>query len=177
MKFQSFKCKFVSMPVDDIYAELKGVTKLHAKHELICRTLATWHLNLAQNTTQLAILDETADILNNRHKLLTDTLALRPNDPAVLCHLQREIRAMEMQVDILIREIADISLCRKQIDLDNALNFLHQHICHQKELANVELATLDAHQLDGEHRIAWRTFLHMNQQQQQMARAIDGGGK
>jgi len=36
-------------------------------------------LFLFKNSTQLDILDETAENLNGRHKLLTDMLALRPS--------------------------------------------------------------------------------------------------
>uniref|UniRef100_A0A183BJ66 Uncharacterized protein n=1 Tax=Globodera pallida TaxID=36090 RepID=A0A183BJ66_GLOPA len=159
MSFNNDECKLVSKPIDEICDELNGVNKLKTRHELLCRTLASWKLGMEQNSSQLNILDETAEILSDRHKCVVNMLASKSTNPALLNRLQRETQAMELQVGIWLREISDVSIERKKLELEHALEFSHQNRGLQRCETNVELAKMDADFLYRKHRKVWRKFL------------------
>ncbi|KAL3082569.1 hypothetical protein niasHT_030583 [Heterodera trifolii] len=167
MSFNDFECKIVTKPIDDICNELNGVNKLKSRHELLCQTLASWKLGMEQNNSQLNILNETAQILNARHKSVVEMLASKSADPAMLTRLQREIHAMELQVDIWLREISDVSNEREKLQMQHAFEFSHQNQHLQRNAANFELAKMDADFLCRKHCKMWHEFLTNEQEQKE----------
>jgi hypothetical protein len=96
-------------------------------------------LSTFQNDAQFEILNETARALRSRNKMLKDLLSKRPGiienfflnfetflvDPESVQRLQREINAIQIQVDIWIREISEIRENREQLDVSSK-NFFSQ---------------------------------------------------
>ena len=167
-KFQSY---------DDIQKEIKGLKLLYAKHDILCRLLATWKSNIQQNNSQLEILNDMAMSLSGRHKMLTDTLALRPHDPEILLRLKNEFNAVETQVDIWIRELMEIHDDRMILDVNNGFEFVQMRSRLQKSLTNIELAHIDLENLQKQHHSIWKKFLTVNnnkkQQQKQQFVVVD----
>uniref|UniRef100_A0A915DPP2 Uncharacterized protein n=1 Tax=Ditylenchus dipsaci TaxID=166011 RepID=A0A915DPP2_9BILA len=165
----SFKYNLVPkfQSCEDIRNELKSIKGLCAKHELLCRSFASWRSSIEQNDSQLDILNRTAASLRNRHKMLAEALALRPKEPALLIRLQREISAVESQVNIFIRELTDISDDRSKVDLKHALEFIHLRSNLQRSMTNIELAHIDIDVMQRSHHKLWKKFLVSDEEEQE----------
>ncbi|KAH7731895.1 hypothetical protein AAVH_00793 [Aphelenchoides avenae] len=138
---------------DDIQDELNG---LCAAHELLFHSLAKWRLSVEQNDAQLEILNDTAAALRSRQKMLTDMLALKPGDPEIMSRLRREIRAVQTQVAVWIRELAEITGNRTELDIE----FIQLHSKLQRSMTSIEIAHFDLDALETQHRNMWKKFLY-----------------
>ncbi|KAL3125166.1 hypothetical protein niasHT_000519 [Heterodera trifolii] len=72
---------------------------------------------------------------------------------------------MELQVDIWLREISDVSNEREKLQMEYAFEFSHQNQQLQRNVANVELAKMDADFLCRKHCKMWHEFLADEQEQ------------
>ncbi|KAI1701864.1 hypothetical protein Ddc_17372 [Ditylenchus destructor] len=147
---------------EDIRNELNGIKHLCVKHEHLCRSFAKWKSYIEQNDCQLEILNKTAASLRSRHKMLRDALAMRPKDPSILTRLERDICAVEAQVNVFIRELTEINDDRTKLDMKHAMEFIHLRTSMQRSMTNIELAHMDVDKLQNKHRRLWRQFLHSN---------------
>jgi chromosome segregation ATPase len=136
--------------------ELHLIKSLCAKHEMLCCAFAKWKSDIEQNDAQLEILNETALALRNRHKVLTDMLTNKSGNPDLLNQLQREISAVETQVDIWIRELADINDDRMRLDIE----FIKLRTQLLSSMTNIEIAQLDLDSMERRHKDMWKNFLY-----------------
>uniref|UniRef100_A0AC34GS07 Uncharacterized protein n=1 Tax=Panagrolaimus sp. ES5 TaxID=591445 RepID=A0AC34GS07_9BILA len=142
---------------ENLKDELHLIKSLCAKHEMLCCAFAKWKSDIEQNDAQLEILNETAVALRNRHKVLTDMLTNKPgNPPDLLNQLQREISAVETQVDIWIRELADINDDRMRLDIE----FIKLRTQLLSSMTNIEIAQLDLDSMERRHKDMWKNFLY-----------------
>lgn len=144
----------------DIQDELKTIKQLCAKHEKLCLCFSRWKTNVEQNDAQLQILNETATSLRYRHKMLTEMISLKPTEPEVLEKLQKEIKAVEDQVDIWIRELSEINEVRTHLDIE----FIQLKAKLQRSMTNIEIAHLDFDTIEENHRLIWKKFLYNTRQ-------------
>ncbi|KAK0417430.1 hypothetical protein QR680_013004 [Steinernema hermaphroditum] len=142
-------------PTADVREELNAIKKLCAKHELLCCAFAKWRDDIDQNEAQLEILNSSASSLRQRHRALSERLADKPADPALLLSIQKEIRSIERQVDTWIREIAAISDARTKLDIE----FVQLRGKLQRSVTNIEIANIDFEKLERNHRDKWKSFL------------------
>ncbi|CAD5214996.1 unnamed protein product [Bursaphelenchus okinawaensis] len=141
---------------DDMRNELNAIKKLCAKHERLYRKFSSWKNSIAKNDCQLEILNDTAAVLRARQEILAETLALRRGNPELLQQLQKDIQAVENQVDIWMRDLAEISSDRTNLDIE-----LIQLRCKlQRSMTNIELAHIDFEMIEEQHRDIWRRFLY-----------------
>uniref|UniRef100_A0AC35TIG5 Uncharacterized protein n=1 Tax=Rhabditophanes sp. KR3021 TaxID=114890 RepID=A0AC35TIG5_9BILA len=144
----------------DIQDELATIKQLCAKHEVLCLSFNRWKAHVEQNDAQLEILNDTATSLRFRHKMLADMLAVKPNESEVLEKLQKEIRAVESQVDIWIRELSEINEVRTHLDME----FIKLRSKLQRSMTNIEIAHLDFDKIEKHHRDIWKKFLYNTRQ-------------
>uniref|UniRef100_A0A1I8A2R8 Uncharacterized protein n=1 Tax=Steinernema glaseri TaxID=37863 RepID=A0A1I8A2R8_9BILA len=107
------------------------------------------------NEAQLEILNSSASSLRQRHRALSERLADKPADPALLLSIQKEMRSIERQVDTWIREIAAISDARTKLDIE----FIQLRSKLQRSVTNIEIANIDFDKLERSHREKWKSFL------------------
>uniref|UniRef100_A0A914D907 Uncharacterized protein n=1 Tax=Acrobeloides nanus TaxID=290746 RepID=A0A914D907_9BILA len=148
-----------SKSCEDLRVELDTIKSLCAKHESLCTNFEKWKSKLEQNDAQFEILNETARALRSRNKMLKDLLSKRP-DPESVQRLQREINAIQIQVDIWIREISEIRENREQLDVEFAK--LRSQL--QRSMTNLQIAHLDIEAIERHHQERWRNFLYKSQQ-------------
>ncbi|KAE9550694.1 hypothetical protein FO519_006095 [Halicephalobus sp. NKZ332] len=143
---------------DDIQEELKLIKSLCAKHELLCSAFSKWKSDVEQNDAQLEILNETSIALKDRHKVLTDMLSRSSavTSPDLLQQLQREISAVETQVDIWIKELAEINGDRTRLDIE----FIKLRSQLKYSKTNIGIAQLDLETMERRHREMWKKFLY-----------------
>uniref|UniRef100_A0A7E4WC89 Uncharacterized protein n=1 Tax=Panagrellus redivivus TaxID=6233 RepID=A0A7E4WC89_PANRE len=143
---------------DNVKDELNLIKSLCVKHEMLCCAFSKWKNDIEQNDAQLEILNETAVALRNRHKVLTEMLTHSPvlASPELLNQLQREISAVETQVDIWIRELAEINDDRTRLDIE----FVKLRSQLQKSMTNIEIAQLDFETMERRHCDMWKNFLY-----------------
>uniref|UniRef100_A0AC34QGQ9 Uncharacterized protein n=1 Tax=Panagrolaimus sp. JU765 TaxID=591449 RepID=A0AC34QGQ9_9BILA len=142
----------------DLNDELEIIKFLCEKHRMLCRAFEKWKSDIEQNDAQLEILNETSIALRNRHKILTEMLNQRPvaSSPELLQQLQREISAVEAQVDIWIKELAEINGDRTRLDIE----FIKLRSQLQYSMTNTEIAQLDLETMERRHREMWKKFLY-----------------
>uniref|UniRef100_A0A0N4Z2M3 Nsp1_C domain-containing protein n=1 Tax=Parastrongyloides trichosuri TaxID=131310 RepID=A0A0N4Z2M3_PARTI len=156
----SFSLKQKPKSCTDIQDELTTIKQLCAKHEKLCLSFNKWKSHVEQNDAQLQILNETATSLRFRHKMLTDMIAVKPTSPEVLEKLQKEIKAVEDQVDIWIRELSEINETRTHLDIE----FIQLKSKLQRSMTNIEIAHLDFDTIEKNHRNIWKKFLYNTRQ-------------
>ncbi|KAI6235686.1 hypothetical protein M3Y95_00077900 [Aphelenchoides besseyi] len=139
----------------NLHDELNEIKKLCAKHELLYRTFSSWKHAVRKNECQLEILNDTANILQARREMLVQTLALKKDDPVLLKRLQRDIRAVESQVNCWMRDLAEISGDRTKLDIE----LIKLRCKLQRSMTNIEIAHIDFEFIEAQHREIWDQFL------------------
>lgn len=81
---------------------------------------------------------------------------LRPGDDETLQKLQSEIQAVENQVDMWIRDLAEISHDRTRLDIE----WIQLRCKLQRSMTHIEMAHIDFELIEQQHRDIWRQFLY-----------------
>jgi len=143
------------IPYEDIIAEVTSFNKLFALYERMCTSVNEWKSDLEQNTSQLEILNETANVLRRRQTLIADLASLDQKNHQTLCYLHHELVLLRRQISIWVKELAAVDDDRR------ALRFKHvgklDHL--KRSITNIELAHNDFDQLDNSHGRNWSSFL------------------
>ncbi|VDM43217.1 unnamed protein product [Toxocara canis] len=143
---------------NDLRNELNCIKKICANHEALCRSFAKWKADIDENDAQLEILSETMESLRNRHRKISDQLARKPVDARTVAELQKEIQHVESQVDIWMKELAEINEARTNLDIE----FIRLRSKLQRSVTNIEVANIDFDRLERLHSDMWENFLYKN---------------
>uniref|UniRef100_A0A915AMZ9 Tektin n=1 Tax=Parascaris univalens TaxID=6257 RepID=A0A915AMZ9_PARUN len=143
---------------NDIRKELNSIKKICANHETLCRSFTKWKADIDENNAQLEILSETMESLRNRHRKIRDRLSRKPVDANTVAELQKEIEHVESQVDIWMKELAEINEARTNLDVE----FIRLRSKLQRSMTNIEVANIDFDRIERLHHDTWKNFLHKN---------------
>uniref|UniRef100_A0A0N5AHW3 Spectrin repeat-containing domain protein n=1 Tax=Syphacia muris TaxID=451379 RepID=A0A0N5AHW3_9BILA len=163
----------------DMRSELKKIKSICDNHQTLCESFAQWKKNVDevklfidilfiisnvvgedystsfQNDAQLQILNTTAALLRKRHHTICEQIKKKPIAAEEVDRLQREISYVEAEVDVWMKELAEVNDARTNLDIE----FIQLRSKLQKSMTNVEVASIDFDLLEKNHCATWKNFL------------------
>ncbi|VDN88781.1 unnamed protein product [Brugia pahangi] len=88
-----------------------------AHHKALCQSFMQWKVDIDENDAQLKILNEAAMSLRKRHENIVAQLSNGPVDGKTVIQLENEIKKIEAQVNMWIRELAEINKARTKLEV------------------------------------------------------------
>ncbi|KAM3722607.1 Uncharacterized protein ACO02O_05922 [Dirofilaria immitis] len=142
----------------DIRNELNAMKIICAHHKALCQSFMQWKIAIEENDAQLKILNEAVMSLRERHKNIVAQMFKRPADAKTIIQLEDEIRKIESQVNMWIRELIEISKARTILEV--------QFICLRSDIrlnmVNIEVANIDIDRIELNYHQMWNDLLHNN---------------
>ncbi|EFO17937.1 hypothetical protein LOAG_10562 [Loa loa] len=127
-----------------------------AHHKALCQNFLQWKVDIDENDAQLKILNEAAVSLRERHQSITAQLSKGPVDFQTVIQLEDEIRKVEAQVNMWIRELAEINKARTKLEM--------KFVCLRSDIrlntVNIEVANVDIDRIELDYRQMWNDCLY-----------------
>ncbi|VDD95147.1 unnamed protein product [Enterobius vermicularis] len=147
-------------------SELKKIKTICDDHETLCQSFAQWKKDVDENDAQLRILNATAASLRKRHRAICEQIKKKPSTvhsekkkvsvvSEEVDRLQREISFVEAEVDVWMKELAEVNDARTNLDIQ----FIQLRSKLQRSMTNVEVANIDFDLLEKNHCATWKNFL------------------
>ncbi|KAK6102668.1 hypothetical protein QQG55_9395 [Brugia pahangi] len=142
----------------DIRNELNEIKMICAHHKALCQSFMQWKVDIDENDAQLKILNEAAMSLRKRHENIVAQLSNGPVDGKTVIQLENEIKKIEAQVNMWIRELAEINKARTKLEIE----FVYLRSNIRLNTVNIEVANVDINRIELNHRQMWNNFLYNN---------------
>ncbi|VDN85769.1 unnamed protein product, partial [Brugia pahangi] len=93
-----------------------------------------------------------------RHENIVAQLSNGPVDGKTVIQLENEIKKIEAQVNMWIRELAEINKARTKLEIE----FVYLRSNIRLNTVNIEVANVDINRIELNHRQMWNNFLYNN---------------
>uniref|UniRef100_A0A0R3S4D6 Uncharacterized protein n=1 Tax=Elaeophora elaphi TaxID=1147741 RepID=A0A0R3S4D6_9BILA len=124
-----------------------------AHHKALCQSFMQWKTDIDENDAQLRILREASESLRERHRNIAAQLSKGP-DAEKIKELENELRKVEAQVNMWLRELAEISKARTKLEI--------QFVCLRSDIrlntVNIEVANVNIDRIELNYSQMWKDF-------------------